>query len=200
MSEGSMKTQYYTASSVDGFIADPNHSLDWLFQFGDAPDGEPQAGDYPGFIKQVGAITMGAHTYEWIVNHEKLLEPGSTRRWPYEQPSWVFTSRDLPNVRGGDIRLVRGDVRPVHREMTAAAGGKNVWVVGGGELAGQFFDAGLLDEIYITFASVTLGRGFPLFPRRSPALRLVSAEMFNAGFAHLKYEIPTAGTTASFSQ
>lgn len=187
-----MKTQYYTASSLDGFIADPNHSLEWLFQFGDAPEGEPQAGDYPGFIKEVGAITMGAHTYEWVLKHEKLLEEGTTKRWPYEQPSWIFTSRDLPKVRGADIRFARGDVRPVHGEMAAAAKGKNVWVVGGGELAGQFYDHGLLDEIHITFASVTLGAGFPLFPRRSAALRLLSAEGFGGGFAHVKYEIPSA--------
>jgi hypothetical protein len=59
-----MKTQYYTASSLDGFLADANHSLEWLFQWGDTA-----AGDYPGFIANVGAIAMGSNTYEWVLNH-----------------------------------------------------------------------------------------------------------------------------------
>ena len=57
-------------------------------------------------------------------------------------PSWVFSSRELPRVDGPDIRFVSGDVAPVHAEMVEAAGGKNVWLVGGGELVGQFHDAG----------------------------------------------------------
>ena len=54
---------------------------------------------------------------------------------------------------------------PVHAEMAAAAGGKNVWIVGGGDLAGQFADAGLLDEVIVYIAPVTLGSGAPLLPR-----------------------------------
>jgi dihydrofolate reductase len=56
---------------------------------------------------------------------------------------------------------VNGEVRPVHRQMTAAASGKNIWLVGGGELVGQFHDYGLLDEIIVQIASVTLGGGAP---------------------------------------
>jgi dihydrofolate reductase len=180
-----MKTQYYTASSLDGFLADSNHSLEWLFQWGDTP-----VGDYPGFIANVGAIAMGSNTYEWVLNH--LARTGPAESWPYTQPSWVFTSRVLPSVEGADVRFVRGDVRPVHRQMVEAAGGKNVWIVGGGELAGQFHDHGLLDEIMVTFTSVTLAAGAPLLPRviTTPPLRLVSVEGFPPGFVHLVYEVP----------
>ena len=66
----------------------------------------------------------------------------------------------------GNARFVQGDVRPVHADMRAAAGGRNLWVVGGGDLAGQFHDAGLLDEVIVQIGSVTLGQGKPLFPRR----------------------------------
>src|SRR3712207_5586239 len=137
-----MKTQYYTASSLDGYIADPRHSLDWLLQFGDV-----EGTSYPAFIREVGAIAMGSTTYEWLLRHQVRPDAGGSRPWPYEQPAWVFTSRALPGIPGADIRFVRGDVRPVHRQMAAAAGGKNVWLVGGGELVGQFHDHGLLDEI-----------------------------------------------------
>lgn len=182
-----MKTQYYTASSLDGFIADQQHSLDWLFQFGDGP-----GGDYPEFIEAVGAIAMGSTTYEWILSHQILPGADRPQPWPYPQPTWVFTSRDLPQLPGVDIRFVRGDVRPVHQEMARTADGKNVWIVGGGDLAGQFYDHGLLDEIIIGFASVTLGGGAPLLPRliASPPLRLISAQAYGTDFAQLTYEVP----------
>jgi dihydrofolate reductase len=181
-----VKTQYYTASSLDGFIADTSHSLDWLFQFGDGP-----TGDYPEFIAAVGAIAMGSHTYEWLLEHTILPGADYPQPWAYTQPTWVFTSRDLPRVPGADIRFVRGDVRVVHRQMTDAAPGKNVWIVGGGELVGQFHDHGLLDEIIVTIASVTLGSGAPLLPRRivTPPLKLVSAQAIGSDFAQLVYEV-----------
>jgi dihydrofolate reductase len=182
-----VKTQYYTASSLDGFIADPNDSLDWLFALGDVG-----ATSYPTFIRHVGAIAMGSTTYEWMLRH--LIAPGADdpQSWPYTQPTWVFTSRNLPTVPGADIRFARGDVRPVHREMVAAAGGKNVWIVGGGDLAGQFHDAGLLDELFVQIGSVTLGAGKQLLPRKitSPPLRLVSVTAIGTGFAELHYEVP----------
>ncbi len=181
-----MKTQYYTASSLDGFLADENDSLDWLFQFGEEP-----GGDYAEFAASIGAAAMGSTTYEWMLEHLVLPGADHPQPWPYGHPVWVFTSRELPGVPGADVRFVRGDVRPVHREMVKAAGGKNVWIVGGGELVGQFHDHGLLDEIIVTFAAVTLGAGAPLLPRRivSPPLRLLSAEKWGAGFAQLRYEV-----------
>ncbi|MEW4570289.1 dihydrofolate reductase family protein [Tautonia sp. JC769] len=182
-----MKTQYYTASSLDGFIADPSHSLDWLMQFGPVEETS-----YPAFIRDVGAIAMGSTTYGWLLRHEIRPDSDQPKPWPYTQPTWVFTSRTLPRIPGADIRFVRGDVRPVHREMVDAAGGKNVWIVGGGELAGRFYDHGLLDELIIQVAPVTLGGGAPLFPRAitTPPLRLFSATSYGEGFAELRYEVP----------
>ena len=152
-----VKTQYYTAASLDGFIATPDDSLEWLFPLGDIAQTS-----YPSFIQQVGTLAMGSGTYEWMLRH--LVGPHATRPqpWPYAQPAWVFSSRNLPEVPGADIRFVRGDVRPVHAEMVAAARGKNVWIVGGGDLAGQFHDYGLLDELFVQVGSVTLGAGKPL--------------------------------------
>ena len=149
-------TQYFTATTLDGFIADPNNSLDWLFTRAQDEDG-PQS--YAAFIAQVGALAMGATTYEWILDHE-----GS--KWPYDVPCWVFTHRELPVVADAAITFTQGDVAPVHAEMRSAAGERNIWVVGGGDLAGQFADAGLLDEVIVSIAPATLGAGAPLLPRR----------------------------------
>jgi dihydrofolate reductase len=182
-----MKTQYYTASSLDGFIADEQNSLDWLLQLGDVEETS-----YPEFIREVGALAMGSTTYEWLLAHPEATGGEGAPHWPYTQPCWVFSSRTLPAIPGADIRFVRGDVRPVHREMAAAAGRKNIWIVGGGELAGQFYDAGLLDELIVQVAPVTLGGGAPLLPRviTTPPLKLISATPFADVFVELRYEVP----------
>jgi dihydrofolate reductase len=182
-----MKTQYYTAASLDGFIATSDHSLEWLFPLGDIADT-----GYPEFFRDVGALAMGASTYEWMLRHVVGPEAKEPSPWPYAQPTWVFTHRSLPSVPGADLRFVRDDVRPVHKAMMEAAGGKNLWLVGGGELVGQFHDHGLLDEIIVTIGSVTLGAGQPLLPRAiaQPPLRLTSARAMGPGFVELRYEVP----------
>jgi dihydrofolate reductase len=181
-----MKTQYYTAASLDGFLADRRNSLDWLFQFG-----TEMTTDYPDFIKEVGALVMGSTTYEWMLEHH--IRPGSDRErpWDYEQPAWVMTSRTLPAVKNADIRFAHGDVADVHREMVKAAGGKNLWIVGGGDLVGQFHERGLLDEVIVTIAPVTLGGGAPLLPREiiTPPMKLRSATMLNDAFVQLRYDV-----------
>jgi len=184
-----MKTQYFTATSLDGFIATEDDSLDWLFPLGSLNDTS-----YPAFIAGVGALAMGSSTYEWMLGHADLVAKETGSPWPYTQPSWVFSNRSLPGLPGADIRFVRGDVRPVHEDMVRAAQGRNVWIVGGGDLAGQFHDAGLLDEILVQVSSVTLGRGKPLFPRRltEPPLTLVSVRQVGPGFAELCYAVPRA--------
>lgn len=181
-----MKTQYYTAATLDGFIATEDDSLDWLFPLGDLNESS-----YPQFIAEVGALAMGSATYEWMVRHADTVASQTGSAWPYTQPAWVFSSRKLPTIEGAGIRLVSGDVRSVHAEMRSAAGHKNIWIVGGGDLAGQFYDAGLLDELIVQVGSATLGKGKPLFPREvlSPSLRLTSVRQMGAGMAELRYEV-----------
>jgi dihydrofolate reductase len=182
-----MRTQYYTAASLDGFIATADDSLEWLFLLGDINETS-----YPQFIKEVGALAMGSATYEWMLQHVIKPDSAAPGEWPYKQPTWVFSSRELPGIPGADIRFVKGDVRPVHDQMRAAANRMNLWLVGGGELVGQFYDAGLLDELIVQVGSVTLGSGKQLLPRQiiSPSLRLVSVQQFGEGFAELRYEFP----------
>jgi dihydrofolate reductase len=187
---GRMKTQYYTATSLDGFIATEDDSLDWLFTLGEL--GETS---YPAFIAEVGALAMGSTTYEWMLRNADKVASSTGSSWPYTQPTWIFSSRTLPKVEGANLRFVSGDVRGVHAQMRAAAGDKNIWVVGGGDLAGQFFDAGLLDELILQVGSVTLGKGKPLFPRRvlSPTLRLTSTRQMGTSMIELRYDVHRDG-------
>jgi len=176
-------TVYYTATSLDGFIADRDGSLDWLFR--QEQDGSGQLG-FDAFLPRIGAVVMGSTTYEWVL--AQGVDP-----WPYHVPTWVLSTRELPRV-DGDVRFARGDVRTVHQEMVAVAGERDRWVVGGGELAGQFADAGLLDEVIVTIAPVTLGGGAPLLPRTLD-LHLEELER-TGGFAAARYTVtgpPRAG-------
>jgi dihydrofolate reductase len=156
-------TQYFTATTLDGFIADSDNSLDWLFTREQEPDGPLNYGE---FIAEVGAMAMGSTTYEWILDHEFADKDPAEWVWPYDLPCWVFTHRQLPVVSNARIEFTSGDVAAVHKQLVAAAGGRNVWIVGGGDLAGQFADEGLLDEVIVQIAPVTLGGGAPLLPRR----------------------------------
>jgi dihydrofolate reductase len=181
-------TQYYTATTLDGFIADANNSLDWLFTRKRDEDGPLS---YGGFIRDVGAMAMGATSYEWILDHEFSGKEPSEWKWMYDIPCWVFTHRRLPVVPDARIEFTSGDVAPVHREMVEAAGGRNVWIVGGGDLAGQFADAGLLEEVIVQIAPVTLGAGAPLLPRRIE-LRLEELGR-NVDFVAARYSVARAG-------
>ena len=178
-----MATTYFTAASVDGFIADPEHSLSWLLSR-DVDVRGPMG--YERFLEEsVGALAMGSTTYRWLVDHE--LAGDASRPWPYELPTWVFSTRPPPHHPRGDVRFVQGSVRRPHADMVAAAGERGVWVVGGGELAGQFADAGLLDELWVQYAPVALGAGSPLLPRHVE-LRLEDV-VRNRDFACARYTV-----------
>jgi len=180
------RTVFYTATSLDGYIADAADSLDWLF----VQDLDPRGPmNYDDFLAGVGALVMGATTYEWL----RARIVAGTDTWGYDMPTVVFTHRDLPAVDAADLRFASGDVATVHAELVAAAAGKDVWVVGGGDLAGQFADAGLLDELVVSIAPVTLGSGRPLFPRRY-ALRLEELAR-NGAFANARYTVLGPRTT-----
>jgi dihydrofolate reductase len=182
-------TQYYTATSLDGYIADEHNSLEWLFEVDRATDDDEQS--FAAFLADVGAMAMGATTYEWVLDHERLLdEPDKWRGWYGDRPCWVFTHRTLPAVPGANIVFVAGDVAPVHAQMADAAGGQNRWLVGGGDLVGQFSDQQLLDEIIVGVAPVTLGRGAPLLPRRLTTARLELVDVArDRQFARLSYRV-----------
>jgi dihydrofolate reductase len=189
-----MATIYNTATTLDGFLATTDNSLDWLFEVPGADDAASGIGD---FLAGIGAMAMGSTTYEWVVAHESLVEkPENWTAWYAHRPTWVFTHRELPIVRGADIRFTQAPVADVHAEMVAAAGDRDIWLMGGGDLVGQFADAGLLDRITATVAPVTLGAGAPLLPRllRSSRLTLTTVEQ-RGQFAELTYAVgPIAST------
>lgn len=173
------KVIYYTACTLDGFIADEHNSLDWLFE---VPHGDDETA-WDSLMAQTGAMVMGATTYAWVLDQEPglLTDPAQWKEWYGERPAWVFTHRtDLPRVPGVELRFVQGDVRAVYDEVAATIEG-GIWLVGGGDLVGQFDDAGLLDEIVLGMCPVTLGAGAPLLPRRITSKRLHVTDVAQSG-------------------
>lgn len=177
---------FYTSTTLNGFLADDNDSLEWLFAVpGAAPDG------IEDFLAGVGAIVQGSATYEWILTHEDLI--AQPEKWPEyfgARPTWVFSSRALPSVPGADLRFAAGDIADEWPAIQKAAGDKDIWLVGGGDLVGQFADAGHLDELRISIAPVTLASGKPLLPRDLNSTRLRLESVRQAGqFAELVYSV-----------
>ncbi|WP_437582876.1 dihydrofolate reductase family protein [Paramicrobacterium sp. CJ85] len=177
---------YNTASSLNGYIADDDNSLDWLFavESGEAPD-------HGTFMRDIGVIVEGSTTYEWVLSSTKLME--NPEKWTTffgETPTYVFTSRELPIPEGADVRLVGGEVLDHLDEIVTAAAGRDVWLVGGGELVGQFYDIGALDEIQISVAPAALAGGAPLFPRTTEPGDLELTEVKRFGdFVHVCYSV-----------
>jgi dihydrofolate reductase len=180
------KTVYLTATTLDGYIATEDNDLSWLFQLEGGTD--PSAGSdnpYDEVFENVGAIAMGATTYAWVVEHE----PGP---WPFaDRPTWVFTHRDLSREDDAPVTFTAEDVGKVHQQMAAAADGRDIWLVGGGDLVGQFLDRGLLDEIWVSIAPLVLGSGAPLLPRRhTTPMRVLEVRHAEGGpFVHVHYSV-----------
>lgn len=186
-----MATQYYCAASLDGYIADSDDGLEWLMGYEGSYEGEEavagpmgEGGTYDAFYEGVGAMVSGSATYEFVLRH------GS--EWPYgSKPYWVLSSRDLalPDD-GGDVRVVRGEVADLFEELTASAGDGNLWVLGGGDVASQFAEAGLLDELLLTVVPVVLGSGKPLFAQGLPAAaQLTGTTTYRTGMVELRYSL-----------
>jgi dihydrofolate reductase len=166
----------YIATSLDGFIAGPGESLQWLFTRGDAELGDH---DYRLFIKRIRTVVMGRATYDWIADE------GSP--WAYgDQRVIVVTSHPIEDPKGP--LETRSDVDALVAELRALDDG-DVWMLGGGKLQMAFIERGALDEIEIYLVSSIIGGDYPLFPPTGFAASptLLSAKSLGGGMARLHY-------------
>jgi dihydrofolate reductase len=178
------RTQYYAATSIDGFLADDEHGIEWLLQFDFAEFQER----YDAFYAGIGAILMGARSYEFILTQ-------GDDAWAYgDTPCWVATHGEHAVPPGADVRFVEGDVRQMHAAAIASAGGRHVWLLGGGDLAAQLSTHGLIDDLVVTVVPVLLGSGKRLHPgvAITTPLYLVSTHRFASGAVELAYDLTGA--------
>lgn len=170
------KLVLYIASSLDGYIATNEHNLDWLFSI----DGEGDNG-YSKFYDTIDTILTGRITYDWIIEHEN-------GRFPYQgKECYVFSKtkkEDNEHVTFIDKNIVQ------FLQDLKNKNGKNIWLVGGGELLSTFIKEKLVDEIIINIAPTLLGKGIPLFKNNDfqTSLTLKNINRFNQ-FVELSYEV-----------
>jgi dihydrofolate reductase len=179
---------YYAAMSLDGYIAESDDTIAWLMGFPGVEPGPaitPVEGGYDEFYEDVGALVMGSVTYEFVLNEAST--------WHYAgKPTWVLSARELRRFEGAEpLTITNAPVTDLYDEMVAAAGERKLWVVGGGNVASQFADAGLLDEVWVTVVPVVLGSGKPLFDRRVPGPPMRPTEVLPraSGMVELRYEL-----------
>jgi dihydrofolate reductase len=184
------RIQYFVAASLDGFIATAKDDLTWLLEF-DGFEGGKES--YESFMDGVGCIVMGGGTFTWLMEHE----PGN---WPYRgTPCYVFTHHEFTAPPGAEVTFVRGPVDEFIPDFMADAGSKNVWVVGGGNLAAQFAAAGRLDDIILSVIPVVLGDGKRLLPVEGPTppLELTASRTLGSGIVELRYSFGSRDPSAA---
>jgi dihydrofolate reductase len=189
---GMSRIVYATATSLDGYLADADGSLDWLFA---VEGGDRAIAEAREFMRGVTVQVEGSSTYGWVVEHEQLIEhPDRWQAFYGDRATFVFTSRpNPPIVEGADVRFVSGPVTDHVDEILTAADGGDVHLVGGGALAAAFADVGRLDAIHLSIAPVTLGGGAPLFPTYVDSSRLHLTELHQTGqFVHAEYAVLSA--------
>ena len=183
------RVRYYCAASLDGYIAESDDNLDWLLKYEgsfEGADSEEGQGGYEAFYEGIGALVSGSVTYEFVLEH--------VDQWPYAgKPTWVLSSRELPKPEGEgvDVRIVNAQVPDLIDEMIEAAGDRDLWVIGGGNVASQFADNDLLDTVEVTLVPVVLGKGKPLFDRRLPGgpMQLTGARTYASGMVGLTFDV-----------
>ena len=168
---------YFAAMSLDGRISGPDHDLSFLRTL------TGKENDYEEFYAEVDSLVMGAGTWAFMVRH------GS---WPYGgKPTWIVThANELAEIPGAEpVERFAGDVAELAR-LIGERGLQRTWRVGGGDLAGQFLAADLVDELILTVAPALVGRGPSLTDGEFPLRRFTLSEIerFGDDGVRLRYE------------
>jgi len=166
----------FIASSLDGYIATKDDSLEWLFKV----EGEGDNG-FAEFYETVDTVLMGKRTYDWVMGQD-------IKEFPYKNKEcYVFTRLVVEDTE--NVRFVNDDI-PNFVHKLKQKEGKNIWIVGGGELLQSFIKEKLIDEIILTVAPTILGKGIPLFKEGDFQLDLLlkGTRNFNQ-FVELRYDV-----------
>ena len=175
--ESTVTASVFIATSVDGFIARSDGSLDWLPEGGGEPHG------YDEFMAGIDAIVIGRKTFETVLAFEA---------WPYgDKRVVVLSSRpvDLSAVAGGVVEQMGGD--PTEIAARLSLDGANHLYIDGGITIGRFLDAGLIGRLIVTRVPVLIGDGIALFGARLHDVRLrhVATRHFPSGLVQSEYYV-----------
>ncbi|PYZ94871.1 hypothetical protein CR194_04925 [Salipaludibacillus keqinensis] len=171
----------FIATSLDGYIATNDEKLDWLFEV----EGEGDNG-ISDFYQTVDTVLMGRRTYDWISQDDHIVE------YPYkDKQSYVFTRSRVE--KNEHVQFIQQDIEGFIYQLKSEPG-KDIWLIGGGELLTSFLEKELVDEIIMTVAPKIIGEGIPLFNRGKHRLNLSleGVQTFNQ-FVELHYTVQKGG-------
>ncbi len=168
----------HIATSADGYIARPDGNLEWLTS-------RPAPKGFYGmdaFMKTIDTKLLGRKTYEESVRLGAQFDS--------KDRHIVFSRRTSPKQLPPGVEFVSGEIGPMVGRLKQQPG-KNIWLMGGGELIASFLDARAIDEFVISVVPVFIGDGIPLIARRHRhvSLELLSSQRFDDGLVRLQYRI-----------
>lgn len=168
------KTILYVASSLDGFISGPNDDISWQDAYSQVDYG------YNDFFSTVGAIILGRRTFDLI---------NTKSPWPYPISTFVLTNRPLQNLaKNSNITAVSSPHAALKSASSVISANQNIWLVGGSNVAKQFLEANLIDELVITITPDLLGSGTKLFDSTIQKLQLIQSITLSQGLVQLIYK------------
>lgn len=173
------KIKLYIATSIDGYIARKNGSIDWLEKI-PSPDNNDYG--YADFMKQIDTIVMGRRTYEDVL--------GFDVPWPYaEYKSIVITRSENYKTKTPNTSIINNLEYDVIQNLLQNSR-KNIWIVGGGEIISHLLNLDVIDEIFLFIMPLVLGSGLPLFPDKPKEtwFKQVESKSWETGVVMIKYQ------------
>lgn len=145
------KIKLYIATSIDGYIAEPDGGLDWLSGYPITPEFNY---GYDEFFNSVDTVIMGGKTYRDILNMDVI--------YPYQDKISYIVTRNKTEVQEERVHFISKNIIETISKLREAKG-KDIWLVGGGEIITMLLNEDLIDEMIITIIPIVLGKGLPLF-------------------------------------
>jgi len=172
------KVIVHIATSADGYIARSDGDLDWLTS-------RPAPKGFYGmnaFMKSIDTTLLGRKTYE--------VSLGMGASFDAKSRSFVFSRQPRPAKAPAGVEFVNEAIGPFVSRLRAQPG-KDIWLMGGGDIIASFLDAQAIDEFVISVVPVFIGDGIPLIARRhrQVPLTLLSTEKFADGLVQLHYSV-----------
>ncbi|NDK56075.1 dihydrofolate reductase family protein [Pontibacter fetidus] len=168
----------YIAASLDGYIARPDGSIDWLENEKFAIENEDYG--YSEFLQTIDTTLMGHSTYKVVT--------GFDTPFPYaDKTNYVFSHSKQPDTE--HVQFVHSNVAGFVKQLKQQSG-KDIWLIGGGQLNTHLLNAGLIDEIILTYIPVILGSGIPLFATgaQEKFLKVTESKTFANGFVQVRLD------------
>ena len=171
------RLKLFIACSLDNYIARADHSIDWLFE-----GTENEDYGYSSFYDSIDTTVMGRNTFDTIITFGN---------WPYpSKTNYVFTHNPTLFADHSVQFLTVDAVKWVENLKNQT--GKDIWLVGGGELISTLYNADLIDEYILSIHPVVLGEGIPLFShlKKEQNLRLKETKSYADGLVQIHLEKP----------